>query len=86
MTNISARRDRWAPGALWRGACTVASILIVETIVCGSAVLPVVLIWRQLAQWASPDRLDHAIVFSLLLALIIWRPYGILGQPRVQKV
>jgi branched-chain amino acid transport system permease protein len=33
-----------------------------------------------------PSTYRDLIVFSLLLALIIVRPYGILGQPRVQKV
>jgi branched-chain amino acid transport system permease protein len=33
-----------------------------------------------------PSTYRDLVVFSLLLALIIWRPYGILGQPRVQKV
>jgi branched-chain amino acid transport system permease protein len=33
-----------------------------------------------------PSTYRDLVVFSLLLALIIVRPYGILGQPRVQKV
>jgi branched-chain amino acid transport system permease protein len=33
-----------------------------------------------------PSTYRDLVVFSLLLALIIWRPYGILGTPRVQKV
>jgi branched-chain amino acid transport system permease protein len=33
-----------------------------------------------------PSTYRDLVVFSLLLALIVWRPYGILGQPRVQKV
>ena len=33
-----------------------------------------------------PSTYRDLIVFSLLLALIIMRPHGILGQPRVQKV
>ena len=33
-----------------------------------------------------PSTYRDLVVFSLLLALIIWRPYDILGQPRVQKV
>jgi branched-chain amino acid transport system permease protein len=33
-----------------------------------------------------PSTYRDLVVFSLLLGLIIWRPYGILGQPRVQKV
>ncbi len=33
-----------------------------------------------------PSTYRDLVVFSLLLALIIMRPHGILGQPRVQKV
>jgi branched-chain amino acid transport system permease protein len=33
-----------------------------------------------------PSTYRDLVVFSLLLALIILRPHGILGQPRVQKV
>ena len=33
-----------------------------------------------------PSTYRDLVVFSLLLALIVWRPYGILGKPRVQKV
>jgi branched-chain amino acid transport system permease protein len=33
-----------------------------------------------------PSTFRDLVVFSLLLALIIVRPHGILGQPRVQKV
>ena len=33
-----------------------------------------------------PSTYRDLVVFSLLLALIILRPHGILGKPRVQKV
>jgi branched-chain amino acid transport system permease protein len=33
-----------------------------------------------------PSTYRDFVVFSLLLLLIVIRPYGILGQPRVQKV
>jgi acetyltransferase-like isoleucine patch superfamily enzyme len=67
MVNASARRDRLTPGALWRLACTLVSIVIVETIVCGSAVMPVVLIWRELTAGVTPDGVVRTVVFSLLL-------------------
>jgi len=33
-----------------------------------------------------PSTYRDLVVFSLLLALIVMRPHGILGKPRVQKV
>jgi branched-chain amino acid transport system permease protein len=33
-----------------------------------------------------PSTYRDLVVFSLLLTLIILRPHGILGQPRVQKI
>jgi branched-chain amino acid transport system permease protein len=33
-----------------------------------------------------PSTYRDLVVFSLLLALIVIRPHGILGAPRVQKV
>ena len=37
----------------FRVACTVAEILIVESVVCGLAALPSALLWARLASWTS---------------------------------
>ena len=67
MTSRSTRPDRRAYGALWRVGCTLASILVVEAIVCGSAALLVILIWRELTPWVTWDRSIGLVVISVLL-------------------
>ena len=67
MTNPSARGGRSNAGVVWRIACTVASIVIVEAIVCGLAALPVVLAWIELTAWTTLHRGVRAVVFSLVL-------------------
>jgi acetyltransferase-like isoleucine patch superfamily enzyme len=45
----------------------VASIFIVEAIVCGLAAWPVVVAWIALTAWTTPDLGVRAVAFSLLL-------------------
>ena len=52
---------------LWRLAYTVVSIVVVETIVCGLAVLPVVLFWLELTARITFSPAGRAALFSLLI-------------------
>jgi len=52
---------------LWRLACTVVSIVVVEAIVCGVAVLPVVLFWIELTAWTMLNPVGRAAMFSVLI-------------------
>jgi acetyltransferase-like isoleucine patch superfamily enzyme len=58
---------RWGIG--WRIACTVAAIVVIETIVCGASALPIVWAWRTMAvhtaRWPLPARL---LAFSVAFA------------------
>lgn len=42
--------------AAWRIGVTTVSIALLQTIVCGLAVLPAALLWAALATWAAPSR------------------------------
>jgi acetyltransferase-like isoleucine patch superfamily enzyme len=53
---------------LWRIGCTIAAILVVETLVCALAVLPVALIWwylLPLAGWSGASRVLAVAVFAV---------------------
>ena len=52
---------------LWRLACTVVSIVVVEAIVCGLAALPVVLFWMELTDSIALNPAGRAAVFSVLI-------------------
>jgi acetyltransferase-like isoleucine patch superfamily enzyme len=52
---------------MWRVGWTVVSILVVETLVCGLAVLPVLIGWRELRALVEPSRGVWLVVFSLLI-------------------
>lgn len=54
-------------GTWWRIACTVAAVVVVQTIVCGLAMLPVILGWLWLSEWAAPHAAIRAAVFALLV-------------------
>jgi acetyltransferase-like isoleucine patch superfamily enzyme len=43
------------------------SIVLVQSIVCGVAALPVVWFWSELTAWTTSDRLVRAAMFSVLL-------------------
>lgn len=67
MTDARVSHGRWNAGAVWRITCTGVSIVIVQTIVCGLAALPVVWVWIELATRMTPARGVRALVFSLLI-------------------
>ena len=48
-------------------AVTASSIVVLQTLVCGLAVLPVLLAWTMLTAWFAFDRVVAAIVVSILL-------------------
>jgi hypothetical protein len=60
-----AHQRKW-PG-VWRIGWTVLSICVVQGVVCGVAVLPVVVAWMQLDAWLSARVAVRATVFSLLI-------------------
>jgi acetyltransferase-like isoleucine patch superfamily enzyme len=67
MTNVSMSDARWNAAVVWRLAVTVVSILVVETIVCGLAALPVVVSWLELTAWMTFGPFGRAAVFSILI-------------------
>jgi acetyltransferase-like isoleucine patch superfamily enzyme len=50
----------------WRVGCTVVSIVLVESVVCGTALVPVVLSWAWLFAWIPPTPLVQVLAVSLL--------------------
>ena len=64
------RRTPWVQlrlGAGIRIGWTVITIAVVETIVCGLASLPVVVLWSQLARLAPADAAARLVVISLAI-------------------
>lgn len=54
-------------GRCWRFSCTIAAILLVESAVCGLAVLPVVLFWTWFVTAIADGLLARAVAVSLLV-------------------
>jgi len=67
MVVSSPHRPGRGIGTVWRVGVTVVSILLVESLVCGLALLPAVLSWVWLFTWIAPDLLLRAFVISLLI-------------------
>jgi acetyltransferase-like isoleucine patch superfamily enzyme len=67
VTNASVSGTRWNAAVVWRLAVTVVSVLVVETIVCGLAALPVVVFWLELSAWMTVSALGRAAVFSIVV-------------------
>jgi acetyltransferase-like isoleucine patch superfamily enzyme len=67
MVNHRPRSLRDSAAVLWRVGCTLVSIVVVESVVCGVAALPVVVFWSELTAWVTADRLVRAAFFSVLL-------------------
>ena len=65
MTDVPPANESQRIRTLWRVAWTVATLFIVQILVCGFSLLPVVLLWSRLVAWtaASPTGV-RAIVFS----------------------
>src|SRR5438128_4340777 len=51
-------------GVAWRIAWTIVTLTIVQVLVCGVSVLPVVVIWSYLADMTAPNSVVRLIVFS----------------------
>jgi acetyltransferase-like isoleucine patch superfamily enzyme len=60
-----AHHQRW-PG-IWRIGWTIISIVVVQAVVCGVAVLPAVVAWMRLDAWLPARVGIRATVFSLLI-------------------
>jgi len=67
MRNPSTAGIGWNAAVMWRLAFTLVSIIVVEAIVCGVAVLPVVLFWIEFTAWTTLNPVGRAAVFSLLV-------------------
>ena len=52
---------------VWRVACTLLSIIVVEVVVCAVAALPVVLVWTELLARITSNPLVRAAVLSAFL-------------------
>ncbi len=53
------------PGALWRLGWAIVTICIVQGLVCGLSVLPVLLLWSGLVQWTAGSPAARLVIFSL---------------------
>ena len=58
---------RTGAAVVWRVGCTVVCIVVVESVVCAAAALPVVAFWSALMTWITPDPVGRAAVFSVLI-------------------
>lgn len=67
MVDASLGDHRRQLAAFWRIGWTVVSICMVQGVVCGLAVLPVVLTWMWLDAWMTAQIAVRAAVFSLLI-------------------
>jgi acetyltransferase-like isoleucine patch superfamily enzyme len=57
----------------WRVAWTIATIVVVQTIVCGLAALPVVAAWLLVAGSSA----QHPVVHAILIAILIVPSYAV---------
>ena len=67
MTDTSQRDPRRPHGRLWRIGWTVISICLVQAVVCGLSILPVLMFWMWLARWTTASLAVRAAVFSVLI-------------------
>jgi acetyltransferase-like isoleucine patch superfamily enzyme len=67
MTHVQPAPLRPRVAHVWRVACTIIAILVIETIVCGMAALPVVFLWTRLLGWPPSAGLAAIPVVSLAL-------------------
>jgi acetyltransferase-like isoleucine patch superfamily enzyme len=51
-------------GVFWRVSFTVAAVIVVQTIVCGLAALPVLLLWLELLRYLPENDMLRAAVLS----------------------
>ena len=67
MTNASRRDPRQRLGRLWRIGWTIIAICLVQAVVCGLSILPVLMCWMWLARWTTAGLAVRAAVFSVLI-------------------
>lgn len=67
MTDTSRRDPRQRLGRLWRIGWTIVSICLVQAVVCGLSVLPVLMFWMWLVNWMAAGLAVRAPVFSVLI-------------------
>lgn len=65
MTDTPRRDSRGRLGRLWRIGWTIISIGLVQAVVCGLSVLPVVLLWLRLVRWTASGLALRAAAFSV---------------------
>jgi acetyltransferase-like isoleucine patch superfamily enzyme len=64
--SVSAVPGRAHPGGAWRLGWTILTILAVQTLVCGAAILPVVVIWSHTFALTTSSSVIRAVAFSIL--------------------
>ncbi len=67
MGDALSRRFVVRPGAWVRVGWAVATFLVVQVVICGLALLPIVLVWGRLLQWPSANSWLQLILFSVAL-------------------
>jgi non-ribosomal peptide synthetase-like protein len=67
MTVVRTHDVRVSAAVVWRVGVTLVWIVIVETVVCAAAALPVVALWSAVLDWISASALVRAIAFSVLV-------------------
>ena len=65
---VSSRIVPSRPVVAWRIAWTVASLVTVQTLVCGVSAAPVVLIWYGLVSVTASDPVARLALFSVAIA------------------
>jgi hypothetical protein len=63
--DATAVRRHAFPGAVWRVGWTVFTIVVVQALVCGAALLPVALIWSQAFVLTESSNVIRAVAFSI---------------------
>ena len=67
VERVSSPNSRRRVGTLWRIGSTVVSICLVECVVCGLSILPVLIGWIQIVRWTTTGVAVRAAIFSVLI-------------------
>ena len=65
MTHGLANDAAWSTAAIGRMAWTIGTLLVVQALVCGLSVLPVVLLWAPMVAWTAGNLTGRFVIFSL---------------------
>ena len=65
---VSSRVAPWRAAVVWRMVWTVASLVAVQTVVCGVSAAPVVLVWQWLISLAGSNPITRWALFSVAIA------------------